>query len=911
MKKLWPEQKSDIKKLSSTDNSFHLTEEAYNEIISAIQRAYNKAQAAQTGLDDYKQQLSDELLTELGVIDNLEVPVKAEILEAAIQDLTTQDFTASSGSIEALTAGQLSSVRAAIQHLVNVESAGIDTVTASTGNITTLNATEINADHANIENYSVSNADIDTLSSTEADIGTANITTADIASLASDSIDVAELTGNRVTIDDLTAPLAKLTKFSYEFSHNDKGIFQQVDEYATGADGDYWIVLPAFLNGTYFLIAENAVHDKLWSMEIDNSTKNISFSWSVADSNKYLQDIEVIEDSTSQTQFIQIHARTYSLATKLYHRADSFDTDIVPDIYSVKQYDGTKDFTIDKASGIWLPNAVFAGEFHADTLEIDNVEFDNVTVNTTITLPLVKDQYGDVVSHTTGNIGDYITNTEDEFGNIGVQWQSPAADVERGNEHLITSDAVSNYDGEVDNPDYDEDDPTSEEHLYPVTHLGNNTTVHGSLTVNSSLEAKESAKLPNFYNGTEADFDPNEMASNSIVIFTEVDDPSDYIAGKIYRYRIGDSLEAILEEVIASTDKDDQKPVIYDEATNSYKTVDGLDITEINVDELHANKAYIKELDTVKEETIASTGDYVVLRANNSAAMANTDRAGILIHNYDGNGNDAALVSDNTGVVRVGTGTPASVVYAVLYFDKTTEKYYTDIEDPSSEVTPVGALTSWASKDDTTDYIEYTDAAFSVIDYSSLEPLLTRDEANGMTDKGLIRWDAEGSKAKTIAVPTLDEQTLTSHITPGATTTVYTDGTSYYDNDFTVATEPEGTAGTPHTIGDFAEYNGHWYEKGGSSIYYEASSFTGTGTLVEDEDLIQELNGVTFTQFYSVAYTADATVSYAWTDKLPGTFIFATLADYETYEATHNVPIGSQIIIENETDYVYGDEING
>ncbi len=63
---------------------------------------------------------------------------------------------------------------------------------------------------------------------------------------------------------------------------------------------------------------------------------------------------------------------------------------------------------------------------------------------------------------------------------------------------------------------------------------------------------------------------------------------------------------------------------------------------------------YVDGAITATEETqIATKGDYLVTRENNGAAMASTDYSGIAVNNYDGNGAIATITADHTGEWRV------------------------------------------------------------------------------------------------------------------------------------------------------------------------------------------------------------------------------------------------------------------
>ena len=254
--------------------------------------------------------------------------------------------------------------------------------------------------------------------------------------------------------------------------------------------------------------------------------------------------------------------------------------------------------------------------------------------------------------------------------------------------------------------------------------------------------------------------------------------------------------------------------------------------------------------------------------------------------------------------------------YNDIYYDPTSNKWYSDAE-LTTEVTPSGWLQSWSDMETLEGgVVHYEGANFAVL-HATLEPIMTRDEDSNLNDQGLLIWDATDIEAKTIDNPTASEQTLESVVTPGTTTTttVYTDGTNFYGSDMSPTTEPIGTAGTPVSEGEFIYYNDVWFYKDGTDYYDSVDSFTDHThyALVVDGDVITILDAQTPVTISQVTYTEieDPTISYQWTTKKPGTYVFATIAAYEQYEIDHPgiIPIGSQVIIEANSNYIKSEDI--
>jgi len=264
-----------------------------------------------------------------------------------------------------------------------------------------------------------------------------------------------------------------------------------------------------------------------------------------------------------------------------------------------------------------------------------------------------------------------------------IGFEDPATAVERDNNKSITSDAVSCYDGEVViNVSCSE---------YPITNLGDDTIVHGSMCVQNNVTIENNLTTSNI----------NDCCGGGLLL----NNPS----------RMSDCCSYTPRGSLV-----DGKPIVYNCTDDTIETSDTLSIDSLNASTMSVCKAYVKELDTVKEETISSTGNHIVLRANNDSSMVSGETSGILIHNYDGCGKDVAIVSDNFGVVKVGTGTPTDTTYPTLYFNKCDNKYYTDITDSSTLISPSGAMTEWASVENTDDYTKWTNAIFSEIDFTRI-----------------------------------------------------------------------------------------------------------------------------------------------------------------------------------------------
>lgn len=183
----------------------------------------------------------------------------------------------------------------------------------------------------------------------------------------------------------------------------------------------------------------------------------------------------------------------------------------------------------------------------------------------------------------------------------------------------------------------------------------------------------------------------------------------------------------------------------------------GLDVTGDTV--LHGDLYVEGTTHSTSQEQLETTSDTLVLRQNNSTSLG-ASYSGIIVNKYDGL-KDLALVTDSDGTLRVGTGAGTPTTYQNIYLKTADGKWYSDSAF-TTEVTPSGTLTSWGAVEDITGGKHYTNAVFTVINYSDLVPLLGRDEDTNLNSNGLLVWDGANWIAKTLAMPTTNGQSLVS-----------------------------------------------------------------------------------------------------------------------------------------------------
>lgn len=159
--------------------------------------------------------------------------------------------------------------------------------------------------------------------------------------------------------------------------------------------------------------------------------------------------------------------------------------------------------------------------------------------------------------------------------------------------------------------------------------------------------------------------------------------------------------------------------------------------------ETHAEKVYTKD-------------DKIFLRDGAVSALPSGEYAGFIAKHYDQEGHDGALVFDKTGEARVGDYTETEVTV----YSPDGENFFTDSEMTEAAVIPSGV---------TPELVSGTEYKYTAVD-DDTEPLLTRDEAAGLSDGAYLKWDAAGKKAvKGLAIPdpVTNNTVLTAKIAAG------------------------------------------------------------------------------------------------------------------------------------------------
>ena len=508
MRKIFPTD--DSSKILASTNCKPITEQQYIDLVNKVNAVEDLIEATDAEIEAYK----DEQATAITTCD-----INATNVNAT-------DIVADTAQVDSISATTIStpyltsdSSNTTVNDLVVTGSTVVKDVTAD----------DVVADSITVDNATICNLTTDTFNPETIDtcVLTANDVTAICVTATDAAIDNAVIDTSTISTGNIAEAYVTNVEVSCAVVQEETVQTSTIDcldnKYLTHTNepqhisetGDIYIVLPKFTNGTYVLEGENDDGAKLFSIEFDNSQENIRFKWSV-NTQTYLKDVEFIND-VDGVQFVQLHAYTFGEEITLYFHSDSLDNTNPPQVYTSRQYEGVNKYEFSTQAGTYLPNSVFAGTFHAESMVVDDTEFQSIIIDCNICLPTGYDIYGCPIGHTNGQPGQYITPVELDNGDQGIKWESPATSVERGNTKLITSDGVSCYDGKVcvgvdleDNPIYE----------YPIKELNECTTVHGTITTDNAV-VNCGICNPHLFIGLTCDYNNATLADDALVILTD------------------------------------------------------------------------------------------------------------------------------------------------------------------------------------------------------------------------------------------------------------------------------------------------------------------------------------------------------------------------------------------------------
>ena len=708
MRELFP---STCNKDCTTPNGNAVTQEQLLAVLSEIQALNDKLTSTINYIDEYKEANSNGIKTITLDAQNIKASNAkiSSLLEAVEANITDADF-------KTITVDELANIKKVVAEVIQItdslitKNATVETASIGTATILDADISNLKAKTIEIENWLIETFTVDTLKA-NVQIETPLLKATNVTS---DTVNATD-----TTTEKLEATTATITKETVKESDittlkTSNIVWQQ---YQTIVNPDeFYIQVPKFINGAYFLAAIDDTNTVCFTIEIQNSINNYYVSWSKTQPG-FLSKFYI--DKTDKTSQIYFKANTLGKSLTLKYASVGLENVTAPQEYDVLPINPETEYDIVYADGhkYWNPVDLFN---------------DGTAVGTLTLLP----------------------QTWKMSSNEGVNY-----------------DTVTNVQFNVYRPNQDLNKEASVEFNNVTTEKVNTKTVESPTFVTSDKDISEYDLSP-FENGTLINM-------------------KDGLKVKQWR-KDGNELSPIVPyKSVDNTAANN--PLVYDNVDDTLKrtktiALDKLTVKDTSVEnELEVKGRVNAESDvyvsgdlfvsggthTTTTEDISAESDIITLRSNNNLSLETGQVSGIVVNKYNGI-DDLSIVTDNEGTVRVGTGKGTPTPYTQIAYNNEDNKYYkyTENEDGTYSYSllnpqPSGVLTDWAGKKQIDGYTLYSSAIFTVIEKTSLQPLLTREEESDLTDGAVLVWDAEKTKAVGTIAPTNSMQTLVSKIVDG------------------------------------------------------------------------------------------------------------------------------------------------
>lgn len=709
MRELFPT--NECNKDSLIPNGNVATKDELLAVLNEIQNLNDRLTDTINYIDDYKEENASGIRTLTLEAENIRASNAriSSLLEATEANITDADFTT-------IKVDDLADIKKVVAEIVQITDSLItkdfvaETTSLGTANILEADISNLKAKTIEIENWLIETFTVDTLKANVeietplVKAETAEVETVNATDVITETIDAEMANINKENVQQSNIKDLKTSNISWQ-------------QYQTIVNPDeFYIEIPRFINGAYYLAAIDETNTVCFAIEIQNSINNYYVSWS-----KILPGFldKFYIDKTDKTSQVYFKANTLGRALTLKYASIGLEQVAPPQEYDVLPINAEVEYNILYLDGhkYWNPVDLFNDGTAVGTLTLIPQTWNLSTPDAT--------NY-DTTTNTQFNIyrpnQDLNTDADVEFNSATTQWLNVKT--------FTTPTFVAS----------DEDIATFD--LSPYE--------DGSfINMKDNLKTKQWRK-----DGDELiPIVPYKPVENTVV----------------------------------------NNPIVYDNTDDTLKrtkeiTLDTLTATDATVEgEAEVRGRLNAESDvyisgdlfvaggthTTTTEDISAESDVITLRANNNLSLETGQIAGIVINKYDGI-DDLAIVTDNEGTARVGTGRGTPTPYTNIAFNNEDNLYYKYTENADDTITyalmnpqPQGTLTDWAGKEQIDGYTLYPSAVFTVIEKTSLQPLLTRSEESDLTDGGVLVWDATNTKAIGTIAPTNSMQTLVSKIVDG------------------------------------------------------------------------------------------------------------------------------------------------
>ena len=705
----------------SNDNA--VTQEQLLAVLSEIQALNDKLDSTINYIDEYKAANSNGIKTITLDAQNIKASNAkiSSLLEAVEANITDGNFTT-------ITVNELVNIKKAVAEVIQItdslitKNATVETASIGTATILDADISNLKAKTIEIENWLIGTFTVDTLKANvqiETPLLRAANVTSDTVS-ATDTI-TEKLKATNATINKETVKESDITTLK-----TSNIVWQQ---YQTIVNPDeFYIQVPKFINGTYFLAAIDDTNTVCFTIEIQNSINNYYVSWSKTQPG-FLEKFYI--DKTDKTSQIYFKANTLGKSLTLKYASIGLENVTAPHEYDVLPINPETEYDIAYADGhkYWNPVDLFN---------------DGTAVGTLTLLPQTWE-----MSSNEGINYDTVTNVQFNVYRPNQDLNKEAV-VEF---NKVTTEKVNTK--TVESPTF----VTSDKDIsaYDLSLFENGALIN----VKDGLKIKQWRKDGNELSPIVPYKPVNEAAANNPLIYDNVDD-------------------TLKRTKTIALDKLNVKDATVEnglEVKGRVNTESSLEVKgRVNAESdvyVSGDLFVAGGTHTTTTEDISAESDIITLRSNNNLSLETGQVSGIVVNKYNGI-DDLSIVTDNEGTVRVGTGKGTTTSYTQIAYKNEDNKYYKYTVNGDGTYSysllnpqPSGVLTDWEGKKQIDGYTLYSSAIFTVIEKTSLQPLLTREEENNLADGAVLVWNAEKTKAIGTIAPTNSMQTLISKITDG------------------------------------------------------------------------------------------------------------------------------------------------
>ena len=705
----------------SNDNA--VTQEQLLAVLSEIQALNDRLTATINYIDEYKAANSNGIKTITLDAQNIKASNAkiSSLLEAVEANITDGNFTT-------ITVNELVNIKKAVAEVIQItdslitKNATVETASIGTATILDADISNLKAKTIEIENWLIGTFTVDTLKA-NVQIETPLLRAANVTS---DTVSATDTTTEKLKATNATINKETVKESDITTLKTSNIVWQQ---YQTIVNPDeFYIQVPKFINGTYFLAAIDDTNTVCFTIEIQNSINNYYVSWSKTQPG-FLEKFYI--DKTDKTSQIYFKANTLGKSLTLKYASIGLENVTAPHEYDVLPINPETEYDIVYADGhkYWNPVDLFN---------------DGTAVGTLTLLPQTWE-----MSSNEGINYDTVTNVQFNVYRPNQDLNKEAV-VEF---NKVTTEKVNTK--TVESPTF----VTSDKDIsaYDLSLFENGALIN----VKDGLKVKQWRKDGNELSPIVPYKPVNEAAANNPLIYDNVDD-------------------TLKRTKTIALDKLNVKDATVEnglEVKGRVNTESSLEVKgRVNAESdvyVSGDLFVAGGTHTTTTEDISAESDIITLRSNNNLSLETGQVSGIVVNKYNGI-DDLSIVTDNEGTVRVGTGKGTTTSYTQIAYKNEDNKYYKYIVNGDGTYSysllnpqPSGVLTDWEGKKQIDGYTLYSSAIFTVIEKTSLQPLLTREEENNLADGAVLVWNAEKTKAIGTIAPTNSMQTLISKITDG------------------------------------------------------------------------------------------------------------------------------------------------